>query len=374
MKTQVVLVSAQAAPNVLAAADVGLRPRRVVLVTSPAMRSRADALAGVLREMGSTVERLDLRDEHDPQAIEEDLLELAARLDGEEVHLNLTGGTKLMALTALAVGETAGWSRFYVDVDSDHVVWLGRAAPPPRKLNESVRLRHYLGAYGIAIEGGPDRRPPTAAERSFVEEVLLYYDRHLQALPRLNAVLQRAEDAGALTVELNNEEQDSRSLAELIAVAQRADLLRLDGARVTVASEGSRDFLKGGWLEQHLFDTVTHLGAEVPVRDRARNLVLVQQGVKSELDVAFLCHNRLHVIECKTANLRHGDGERAQEALFKLAENARRLGGLAARTLLVSYRPLREPELRLAGLLGVEIAHGREVARLREKLIVWCGR
>jgi hypothetical protein len=369
---QLMLVSAQAAPNLLAAADTELRPQRAVLVTSPAMRDRAAALEAVLREMGVAAERLDLRNEHDPQAIAEDLLALAARLDGEQVHLNLTGGTKLMALTALAVAETAGWTSFYVDVDTDHVVWLGRTAPAPRKLNESVRLRHYLGAYGISIEGDPDRRTATAAEQAFIEDILLYYDHYLQALPLLNGALQRAEDARTLTIELSAAEQDSKSLGELLGFAQKGGLASLGGSRLTLASEGCRDFLKGGWLEQHVFDTVTQLASELPVRDRALNLTVLHRDVISELDVAFLCRNRLHVIECKTANLRLNDGGRANDALFKLAENARRLGGLATRSLLVSYRLLREPELRLARLLQVEVAHGRDLPRLREKLLAWC--
>lgn len=369
---QVMLVSAQAAPNLLAAADTELRPQRAVLVTSPAMRDRASALEAVLREMGVTAERLDLRDEHRPQAIEEDLLSLAARLDGVQVRLNLTGGTKLMALTALSVAEMEGWKHFYVDVDTDHVVWLGHEAPPPRKLNEAVRLRHYLGAYGIHVDGDIPRRGASADERAFIENVLAYYERYRPALPMLNGALQRAEAQHALAVELTDAESDSRSLAELLGIASERRFVQLEGRRLALADETARDFLKGGWLEQHVFDTVSSLPGEVAVRDRAVNLTVLHGEVRSELDVVFLCRNRLHVIECKTANLQADDGARANDALFKLAGNARRLGGLATRGLLVSYRPLREAEQRLARLLQVETVHGRDVPRLREKLLHWC--
>jgi hypothetical protein len=369
---QVMLVSAQAAPNLLAAADAELKPRRAVLVTSAAMRARAEALAGVLHETGIATERFDLSDEHRPQSVADDLLALAARLEVPQVHLNLTGGTKLMALTALSVAEMAGWLPFYVDVDTDHVVWLGRDAAPPRKLNEAVRLRHYLGAYGIRIEGDPQRRSASAVQRAFVENVLAYYERYRPALPLLNGALQRAEDQRALVVELTDTESDSRSLAELLEAARDQGFVRLEGRRLALADEAARDFLKGGWLEQHVSDTVAGLGGELAVRDRAVNLNVLHGDVRSELDVVFLCRNRLHVIECKTANLQADDGARANGALFKLAENARRLGGLATRSLLVSYRPLREAEQRLARLLQVETVHGRDVPRLREKLLHWC--
>lgn len=373
MKTHIVLVSAQAAPNLLAAADADLKPQRAALVVSPAMKKRADALGKALAQLGITVVQHFLRDEHDPAAIADDLLNCFSSLEGQDVFLNLTGGTKLMALTALAVAETAGWKPFYVDVDTDHVIWLGRDAAPPRKLNESVRLRAYLSAYGIEVVGDIQRPEPTPAQRSFVEELLLFYERYLPALPLLNEAMDRAEQSRTHTVELTEREADSRALADLLDRGQKFGLLSLDGARLTVPDDDARAFLKGGWLEQHVFDTVTQLQGALGIRDRAVNLKVRHEAVDNELDVAFLHRNRLHVIECKTGNLRAGDGAHANDALFKLAENARRMGGLATRSMLVSFRQLRDSEVRLARLLQTELVHGREVPRLREKLRAWCG-
>lgn len=374
VKTQIMLVSAQAAPNLLAAADAELKPERAALVVSEPMRSRADALGRVLAEMGVEVTQYRLRNEHDPSAIGEDLLNWFSSLEGTDVCLNLTGGTKLMALAALQVADLGKWKRFYIDVDTDQVVWLGENdVPPPRRLKEQVRLRHYLGAYGIEIEGQLQRTEPTAAQREFSKEILLFYDRYLPGLPLLNDVMDRAEQSGALTVELSQEQADSRSLASLLEVAQQQQLLAVHGTRVSIAGEAARTFLKGGWLEQYVFDTVGQLQGAVGIRDRAVGLRVRHGEVRNELDVAFLHRNRLHVIECKTGNLRADDGARANEALFKLAENSRRLGGLASRGMLVSYRRLRDAEVRLANLLQIEVVHGREVPRLSERLRAWCG-
>lgn len=372
MKTQIMLVSAQAAPNLLAAADAELKPGHAALVVSAAMQSRADALAGVLKEMGIAVEQHSLANEHDPVAIGNDLVQWFSALPGADVYLNVTGGTKLMALAALAVAEEAQWRSFYVDVDTDHVVWLGRSAAPTRKLNEQIRLRHYLGAYGIEIDGEILRRDAEAVQQAFIEEVLLHYDRYAPALPHLNRAMDRAERQGSLAVELTDEEKDSNALGRLLEFAKDKGLVTLEAGRVVTRDEATRDFLKGGWLERHVFATVAQLQGRLAIRDRAINLRVRQAGVVNELDVAFLRRNRLHVIECKTGNMGADDGERANEALFKLAENCRRLGGLASRGMLVSFRPLREPELKLARLLQIEVAHGCELPRLREKLDRWC--
>ncbi|HXF44580.1 MAG TPA: DUF1887 family CARF protein [Burkholderiaceae bacterium] len=373
MKTQILLVSAQAAPNLLAAADAELKPECAALVVSEPMQARAAALARVLTELGVTVRQHRLRNEHDPSKIAEDLLNWFSSLEGEDVYLNLTGGTKLMALTALAVAETANWRCFYVDVDTDQVIWLGRDAPPPRKLNEQVRLRHYLAAYGIVLDGELQRREPTPSQLAFVQELLAYYEQYLPALPLLNEAMDRAEDNRSLDIELTDAEADSKSFGRLLEMARQQRMVMLDGRRLRIESEATRSFLKGGWLEQHVFATLAQLHGVLGLRDRAVNVKVRHNDVGNELDVAFLHRNRLHVIECKTGNLRVNDGARANDALFKLAENTRRLGGLATRAMLVSYRPLRDSELRLAELLQIEVVHGREVARLREKLRAWCG-
>ena len=43
--------------------------------------------------------------------------------------LNVTGGNKLMALAAQAVAQAAGWPAFYVDVDTDQIIWLDKTRP-----------------------------------------------------------------------------------------------------------------------------------------------------------------------------------------------------------------------------------------------------
>lgn len=373
VKTQIMLVSAQAAPNLLAAADADLKPDRAALVVSASMRPRADALGRVLAESGVAVQQCHLRDEHDPKAIEDNLLQWFEDLPSEGTYLNLTGGTKLMALTAFAVAEAARWRSFYVDVDTDHVVWLGGAAASVQKLKERIGLRHYLGAYGIDIDGDILRGDASKAQQAFVEELLLYYEDYFHALPHLNRAMDRAERQRSLTVELTDDERDSKALGRLLDFAERRDMVSIEAARLHVSDEATRDFLKGGWLERHVFATVTQLQGSLGIRDRALNLKVRQAGVVNELDVAFLLRNRLHVVECKTRNVGADNGERAHEALFKLAENSRRLGGLATRGMLVSYRELRDAELRLARLLQIEVVHGREVPRLRERIRAWCG-
>lgn len=367
----VLLVSAQAAPNLLPALDPDHKPREVILLVTGKMASRATALEDVFREAAVKVSRITLDDEHDFSCVQNVLLELAASRDGEDIALNVTGGTKLMALAAQSVALEARWRVFYVDVDTDEVIWLGKE-PQRKKLATSLRLRHYLKGYGFQLEEGIER---PLADRSHNEllQTLISQVGSLEApLGQLNFLAQEAEDKNRLSIALTPDQQDSRSLEALLRNFESAGVLSNENGTIRFASEQDRDFTKGGWLEHHVYRTISALHSELGLRDKAANLVVVDEGgVKNELDIAFMARNRLFVVECKTARMDKGRAGKANDTLFKLSEICRRVGGLGTRGMLTSYRPLGESEKKLAKALGIEVIASGELTRLDERLKRW---
>lgn len=368
----VMLVSAQAAPNLLPALDPVMKPAEAVLLVSARMAQRADALEKVLNQTGARTTRIDLADEHDSKALENTLLELAGTRDGQSIALNVTGGTKLMALAAQSIAQAADWSVFYVNVDSDEVIWLDRGAAGRHKLTEQLRLRHYLMGYGFELAQGVERPQPVAGHNELLDTLLKQIGSLEQALGQLNWLAQRAEEKHALAIELDAQQQDSRSLEALLRIFENAGVLRVEGTRLAFADATQLAFAKGGWLEHYVFRTVNGLTGELGIRDKAANLEVTDAGgVKNELDVAFMARNRLFAIECKTARMDRPEAPKANDTLFKLSEICKRVGGLGTRGLLASYRPLRDAEIKLARALGVELVCGGELVRLDEKLKKW---
>lgn len=372
MKIHVCLVSAQAAANLLPALDPLLKPDRVVLVVSGPMRKKAENLSAVMKEAGIRIEQCELSDEHDYARTEGELLELAERLAGEDVQLNITGGTKLMSVAAQSVATAADWRMFYVDADTDRISWLGKDAPPPRPLGEQLRLRHYLQSYGFSLPQRPSRPDMPPFQQALTETLLRQIGSLEQPLSQLNWLSQTAEDRRSLAVQMNPQQSDSRSLEALLRHFEQAGFLTLSADTLKFADESARDFVKGGWLEQHVMQCVHKLTGEAGIRDKAANLrVQDAGGVESELDVAFLARNRLFVIECKTARMDKPESPKANDTLFKLAENCRRIGGLGSRGMLVSYRALRDSEKRLARALDIECVCGADINGLSERIKVW---
>lgn len=375
MKTHICLVSEQAAANLLPALDWQMKPDEVVLVVSPKMMARASFLEPVLRENGIRVERLDLKNEHDYGETERQLLDLAAGLDGRQVSLNLTGGTKLMSVAAQSVAQASDWRMFYVDADTDQITWLGKDRSPPHKIEERLRLRHYLGSYGYRIEQEAPHPTHGWARQALIETLVGQIGSLERPLAQLNWLAQQAEDAGRLSVEMSEEQRDSRALEALLRHFSEAGLLTVEQAMIRFPDRASLSFVKGGWLELHVFKGVKSLTGETGIRDKALNLKVVgPRGEKVEFDTAFMARNRLFVIECKTARMDRPEAPKANDALFKLAENCRRVGGLATRGMLASYRPLREAERKLAEALRIELVCGAELARIKERLKAWIER
>lgn len=372
--THVLLISDQAAPNLLAALDPDLKPKEAVLVTSRKMRRRAEALGGVLRDVGITVETVNLDDEHDFAGLETALLDIAGVRNGPSVALNVTGGTKLMALAAKSVADTANWSVFYVDVDTDEMIVLGQGRPTRRKLSEHLRLRHYLRSYGFEIEGDIERRGLEPRHRELLQTLIIQVGRMEQALGQLNGLGQDCENKRALRTGLSPTQLDNPDLNALLRNFEGAGVLRVTGDTLQFTSEADRAFACGGWLEQYMYDALTEAQGELGVRDKASNLTVADgSGVKNEIDVAFLARNRLFMVECKTARMDRPESPKANETLFKLSEISKRVGGLGARGMLATYRPLRESERRLANALNIEVICGAELAQTRERLKRWVG-
>lgn len=372
MNTHICLVSAQAAANLLPALDPTLKPEKVILLVSSKMRRQAENLGKVLREVGVKVDLVQLANEHDYASTEAQLLELASGNEAGDVALNITGGTKLMSLAAQSVASVAGWAMFYIDADTDQVLWLHKNAPPPQGLTEHLRLRHYLRGYGYSLPAAPATQSVTPRQQTLMETLIRQIGSLEAPLSQLNWLSQQAEDKRQLRIVLDERQRDSRSLEALLRNFEEAGALKVQGDHVVFASDTDRNFVKGGWLEAFVFQRLSRLKETLLIRDSAVNLEVVDnEGVKNELDIAFMAHNRLFIIECKTARMDKPEAPKANDTLFKLAETSKRIGGLGTRSMLASYRALRDSEKTLAGALGVELVCGTDLLRLDEKLKSW---
>lgn len=382
--THLCLVSAQATPNLLPVLDEAWRPAKLVLACSAQMKSAAAALRSVVQTKcpGLRIEMLELPNAYDYAALSDSFLGYLAEHENEHIALNVTGGTKLMAVAAQEAFRSAGKPVFYVNVETDEVLLIGEKSTgqSTQPLRAKLKVHEMLRAHGYTVT---TQEPPqiTRELRDLTARLVDHVASAGRALGTVNALARAARDEPGLRVELTPAQHDSRALADILALFADAGLLRQTGQVLVFKNEEARFFVNGGWLEAHVFEALQSLRAQHDgLSDVALGVRVAFGGQdprpggktkdKNEIDVAFLYRNTLHLIECKTANLAQGgkgDDNKATEALYKM-ESLLKLGGLRTRGMVVDYRgqlASSEADRQRAKESHIEIVSGNQLKDLK---------
>ena len=339
-KTHVCLVSQQATPNLASALDKTLAPKQVLLVVSSDMKQRAQWLEGVLNRHGIGTDRMAIANAYDYHAISEQITNWLAEREDQDIALNITGGTKVMAMAAQEAFRLAEKPIYYINPEDDSILWL-HDREATAFLEKKIRLRDFLGVHGYAIEGRPEKPEIPAKQRELVSKLVEQVRDFGSALGDLNGLAQAAKNT-LRSPPLDERQKDSRSLGDLIDLFGNEKLLSRQDKCLRFPNETARQFVNGGWLEFHVYLILSDLAPSLGVSDYAINLkVTAPDGITSnEIDVAFLLNNRLNLIECKAANLSmpgNTGADHGAEAIYKL-ETLLKLGGLRTRGMLIDYR------------------------------------
>jgi hypothetical protein len=279
-----------------------------------------------------------------------------------------------MAMAAQQAFAMAGLAVFYVHPTSDRVQWL-EASAPAFDLNNKLKLEDHLQAHGWKVLERPAPLRAGPELQRLTQELVLGIADRAGAIGRLNSLASDCERLRRLSLTLTEHDLADPRLAAALTDFEDAGACMVEGNTLRFPNEAARFFCNGGWLEDYVAEAIRTLPAEAGVQDWAPGLKvrslgnnLKGQGGSNELDVAVLAHNRLHLIECKTRNLR--DEGSAADALYKL-DALTALGGLKTTTLLVSYRDLAPGDRQRAKDLGIQTCVGPQLATLRSTLLKW---
>lgn len=374
---QVALVSDQPTPNLTPVLDPAFRPQTLVLVVSPDKRAQARWLAEALRDTGVVIEEWPIDDAWNIEHIRDRLLDLIIHRDGRSMALNVTGGTKPMAIAAYEVFRDHA-PIFYVHPETDHLIWLHHPdKPPSQDLADRVKLDRFLLAHGAYVKDKGSALGVPEPLRALSAELIRGIAGYQKALAALNWCAQTAEGR-LLSEPIQTDVWRDPAFQALLDQFIRAGILRAEDQRLRFTDEDSRFYANGGWLESHVWGICLNLKKETGIQDIARGVKVerktqADKKPDNELDVAFLRNNRLHVIECKTRRFDNPpDGaSKGADALYKLDSLTDLLGGLKAKAMLVSYRTLNETDHQRARNHAVEVCDGDQLKDLPTLLKRW---
>lgn len=369
--THICLISKEPLPNLIPLFD--LKPRNVLLLTSPEMASKAETMRRLIQEYYFQIQESDFQvkvvaiEAFSFECVRDVILQTLENSHDDNFILNVTGGTKIMSLAAFDTFRSlSNGTILYVDTANNRLLKL---SPQTEEcpLPDVMSINTILKAYGYTI-AQRSAAPMGASKRQTADQIAQLAVKYPKALGELNKFAREAEKSlfadiqqGALKVE---------GFSEMVNVLKDAGILSFDGGkRLVFRGEEDRFFSCGGWLESYYASSIIKLKMQNLITDAAYNVAINGPiGTKNEFDAVFTVKNRLHIVECKTAYL---DTNKSDDAAYKLEALRDLIGGVYAKAILVSARSLRRADVKRCEEFGITVAHGNGILNPENILREW---
>lgn len=369
------LVSEQTLPNYLGTVMPNASPQTVHLVVTDRMKERANILEKALRERGMAVERCPLASPR-PNEMLAVLDDIRKNTSSGSLAVNVTGGTKVMALAAV---EWAGIQDeppflFYVDTDNKKVLQIG-GKMDEFEMTVKLKIKELLKAGAGVTVTAKANAAFNGSAINLLDRLTTTFLNDSRALELFNKCAVEARDSLYTDMPYT----PSQEFIQAINIAEQAGKLRRVSDKISYASEEARFWCNGGWLEDLVKTRLYRMksngmiddwdsNVDIPDGQKSRGRPLSQSN-KNELDAAFTVANRLFLIECKTANLAKRD--EFSTAIYKLDSLKKSLGGVLSRGMIVSVLDPRHADIQRCEELGIKLVYGTDVLKLEEKLKNW---
>lgn len=380
----VCLISDQAAPNLLPILDTNFKPKKAIFLVSKKMKEKAEFLAKTFERSNVKVEIKPINDEYNFHSTEQEIYHLVEEYLEHNIALNVTCGTKLMAMAAQQAFSGLK-PIFYIDTTKNRIIFVSKDSEnnviPDISIETNINIELYLNAYGFQVLNNPVRKVNDHF-LSLAQDFIRYYDRYHNTLPLINKYASIAERKG-LKLALDKEDMKFNAFTEML---ENLDgLVDYQNSEIKFENETARMFLNGGWLEEYTFREIKNINVIDDVacsldvatsyyKKEKKEFSKENLGNSNEFDVVFLAKNKLHIIECKTQKMDKTTGEKPENILYKL-ETLKDYGGLMTKKCLVSYCEItNKAVLNRAKELQIEIIQGKDLQRLKTKIQEWIGK
>lgn len=341
--------------------------------TQSGMYSR---LHSVLESRGLSSDFFEIPSAVDTSEIKRNVKLLAENLQQQDqvIYFNASCGLRHRLLSAYEVFRSYNWPIFVVEPFSDKQCWLYPSDKADRQVQDHIRISDYLTIFGarcefptIEIPAPLDAKLHTLGKRWASNALELG-----PGLATLNYLATTCRKEQKLDVALTEKQQGYKELDMLLSDLVDIQLATYENGVLTFHNEDARRFSNGEWLENLVHNTVREIQDELTtIQDHSLNVQVYREigdrEVRNELDVATVVNNKLHIIECKTKGMRD-DGD---DTLYKLESLRDLLGGLQARAMLVSFRPMRHNDISRAEDLGLALIGPDELKDLKTYLTNW---
>lgn len=351
--------------------DPNIATGSLMLAHTSKQTAKAQRLLKIISHYGISSQTWLLPDTFSTDELMDSFQALAETHKAKEVWLNASGGARYAMLAATCVSQIYDHKIYVVEPEADTLSWLSPSEAKPTPLADKLSLNNLLQLFDTQVTDNGRRTGLAQDVREVGAQWAAKANDYSGALARLNWLAMKSRTLTSPI--LDSHLLDDQHLMNIIEDLTQIGYVDFADNRLHFANESSRFFANGGWLEDHVFATLYQLRAEFPqIQDLAQgvtvNRKLAKGSVDNELDIAFVANNKLHIIECKTKKFAAGD---AQATSYKLDALTDALGGIEAKSLLVSYRELSEYEMLRAQAQNIHVIAGRKLPQLKHHLRLW---
>lgn len=293
--------------------------------------------------------------------------QVTAEYPGSQFLFNLSGGTKLMALSLYRAAEGKG-DILYVSADDESVLHLQPEAIVEERITAQVPAAVYLRAHGARVDLARSLDAASLSPAHFkVARHLAYWTLGLEDWRRALTRRRKVDPSSPYPVRISlpHASPAEAAIVDLLVRNGLAEQARRR-APFIVENHDAWLFLNGGWLELYAFDVARHM-------DLFHDCC-VQVGIEhpelgqNELDLVAMRGAVATVCSCKTGKPPRGAAK--VRLLDELEARAAALGAFCGKLLIVSQprQAYGESFLQRAQQMGVEVAVGEDLPQLKEAL------
>ncbi|NUM45122.1 MAG: DUF1887 family protein [Anaerolineales bacterium] len=258
--------------------------------------------------------------------------------DPQNVVVNISGGTKPMAIGALQAAQAAKVKSLYTDTENGDLIWLmpdGTVNTQPIQM-DGLNIAIYIRAYGEEIVSFSrvsdlDTKRKQWA-RIIAENHKVFYERVINPINRMLNEAYKNQQTYPISCMLS----PTRRQLDIMQQLSVLGLWQWDesNSSVTIFNRQNAHFINGGWIEVYTGLQIEESGF---FDETLLNVKL--KGIEGELDLVAIKNGKLVLVECKSNVQR-------SEQLNKLDAFRRRLGGPFAKAYYVRASDANANQIR----------------------------
>jgi hypothetical protein len=283
-KYSVSLIGEQTIPNILFIKTMRDIDEHIFL-TTPKMQTerRIDWILSVCGD--GTPHRVVLIKETSYADIKSSLDSLCHQLSVDNIFaVNLTGGTKIMALAVFEYFRDKNSYFFYLPPGIKNTIQMiyPKVCEDFRAIDYQLSLTEYANAYGLDINAS------TSSLHAAKDLQAMFYLCSRNTSPEFTEMINK----------LGNRMGDKGKPKTRNSAGCEILLQTLNISLDQLLQNTWLNFIKGGWFEEYL---AHYLHLAIPETNPQVNCLVFQGNISNELDIAFTLKNRLYIFEAKTA-------------------------------------------------------------------------